>query len=137
MLLQIVPAVKLEEFPSTVTRLLFVVRGDTQSVLLPEVPHADHVEVTVKPHPLDLLIPELQRLSETAMLSMKVPSEAVGAQFAALGDPGPQELTGCEGFCASTTEGLLGTIVPFASTTRIFIWRSWMPVDGQFADAPC
>ena len=137
MLLQIVPAVKLLEFPSTVTRLLVTVRGDTQSVLLPEVAHADHVEVTVKPQPLDLLIPELQRLPETAMLSMNVLSEAVAAQPAATGDPLPHELDGCAGFCASATEGLLGTVVPFASTTRICIWRSCMPVDGQLADAPC
>ena len=98
MLLQVVPAVKLEEFPSTVTRLLFVDRGDTQSVLLPDVAHADQVEVTVKPHPLDRLTPELQRFCETVMLSMKVPSEAVGAQPAATGDPVPQEFAGCEGF---------------------------------------
>jgi len=97
-LLQIVPALKLVEFPSTVTRLLFVVRGDTQSVLVPEDAHADHVEVTVKPHPLDRLMPELQRLPETDMLSMKVLSEAVGAQLAATGDPLPQELAGCAGF---------------------------------------
>jgi hypothetical protein len=50
--IETVPAVKLLEFPSTVTRLLVTVRGDTQSVLLPEVAHADHVEVTVKPQPL-------------------------------------------------------------------------------------
>lgn len=98
MLLQIVPAVKLVLFPSTVTRLLVTVRGDTQSVLLPEGAHADHVEVTVNPHPLDLLIPELQRLAETIMLSMNVLSEAVGAHPAATGDPLPQELTGCAGF---------------------------------------
>lgn len=98
MLLQIVPTLKLLEFPSTVTRLLFTVRGDTQSVLLPEVAHADHVEVTVKPHPLDRLIPELQRLPETDISSMKVLSEAVAAQPAATGEPLPQELAGCAGF---------------------------------------
>ncbi len=75
MLLQIVPTMKLLEFPSTVTRLLLTERGDTQSVLLPEVLHADHVDVTVNPHPLDRLIPELQRLSETDILSMNVLSE--------------------------------------------------------------
>ena len=32
------------------------------------------------------------------MLSMKVASEAVGAQPAATGDPVPQELADCEGF---------------------------------------
>ncbi len=128
---------KLVEFPSTVTRLLVTVRGDTQRVLLPEGAHADHVDVTVKPHPLARSIPELQRLPETAILSMNVLSDAVGAQPEAIGDPLPQELAGCAGFCASATEGPFGTAVPFTSTTCIFIWRSCMPVDGQFADAPC
>jgi len=118
---------KLEELPSTVTRLLSVVRGDTQSVLLPEVAHADQVDVVENPHPLDLLIPELQRLPETAMLSMKVLSDAVAAQL----DPLPQELTGWEGFRASATDGLFCTCMPFTSTTRICICRSCMPVRGS------
>ena len=94
MALQIVPGAKLVEFPSTVTTLLFVVRDDIQSVLLPEYAHADYVEVTVNPHPLECMIPEPQRFFETDMLSMKVLSEAVGAQPAATGDPLPQELAG-------------------------------------------
>ena len=134
--LQIVPAVKLVEFPSTVTRLLLVVRGDTQSVLLPELAHADHVDVTLNPHPLERLIPEVQRLFETAMLSMKVLSEAVGAQVAATGDPLPQELAGCAGFWASATDGLFGTAVPFLSTTRICICRSCMPFVGHCGGWP-
>ena len=97
MALQTVPGLKKEEFPSTVTKLLIVVRGDTQSVLLPEVAQADQVDVTLNPHPLDRLIPELQRSPATAMLSMKVPSDAVGAQLAGTGEPLPQELAGCAG----------------------------------------
>jgi hypothetical protein len=89
---------KLVEFPSTVTRLLLVVRGDTQRALLPVVAQADHVDVTVNPHPLARLIPELQRFAETLMLSMKVLSEAVAAQLDGTGDPLPQELAGCAGF---------------------------------------
>lgn len=137
MLLQIVPALKLVEFPSTVTRLLFVVRGDTQSALLPEVPHADHVEVTVNPHPLDRLIPELQRLPDTDMLSMKVLSEAVAAQLDGTGNPLPHELVGCAGFWDSATEGPFGTVLPLTSTTRICICRICTPVVGQLAGAPC
>lgn len=80
MLLQIVPGLKLVEFPSTVTRLLFVVRVDTHTALLPKVPHEDHEDVTVNPHPLDGRIEEPQRLSVTDMSSMKVLSKAVAAQ---------------------------------------------------------
>ena len=41
--LQMVPFSNLVLLPSTVTRLLLVVRGETHSGLTPEVPHADHV----------------------------------------------------------------------------------------------
>ncbi len=98
MVSQIVPALKLVEFPSTVTRLLWVVRGETHRALFPEVAHADHVDVTLNPHPLDRSIPEVQRLLDTAMLSMNVLSAAVGAQLAGTGDVPVHELTGCGGF---------------------------------------
>jgi hypothetical protein len=120
-LLHVVPGLKLVELPLTVTMLLFVVRGDNQSTLLPKLAHADHVDVTVKPHPLDRLMPELQRFPETAMLSMKVLSDAVAAQLAGIGEPLPHELAGWEGFWDSATEGLDATTLPFTSTTRICI----------------
>jgi hypothetical protein len=128
---------KLVELLSTVTRLLLTTRGETHSVLIPEVAQAFHVEVAVNPQPLDRLIPELQRLPETPMLSMKVLSAAVGAQLAGMGDPLPHELAGCAGFKDSTTDGEFGTVLPPTSTTRICICRSCTPVDGHIADAPC
>ena len=76
-MLQIVPTLNLVEFPLTVTRLLVVVRGDTQRALLPGVAHADHVDVTENPHPLDLLIPEPHKLDDTVILSMNVLPEVV------------------------------------------------------------
>ena len=68
---------------------------------------------------------------------MNVPSAATGEQLDGIGDPVLHELVTGKGFRASATDGLFGTVMPLGLTTRIFICRSCMPVDGHCADTPC
>jgi hypothetical protein len=78
----LVPAGHFVNEPSTLSLLLSVTLGETQSELLPVEPQADHVEVRLNPQPLDCVIPLLHRLPDTDMLSMNCPDPAAAQALA-------------------------------------------------------
>jgi hypothetical protein len=84
-----VPRENVAPEPLTIAWLLRVVRGEFHSVFVRLLLQTDQMEIKLNPHPLVGLIPELQKLPETAKVSVKVLPLSAAAHPLEFGEPFP------------------------------------------------